>query len=65
MCSVPNRLAPYIHSKEDDDEGHELSNKGCCMYRKENDLKVLGKILWAYHTWPLVTSEIQEETKRI
>ena len=35
------------------------------MYRKENDLKVLGKILWAYHTWPLVTSEIQEETKRI
>ena len=24
-----------IHSKDDDDEGHELSNKGCCMYRKE------------------------------
>ena len=35
------------------------------MYRKENDIKVLRKILWAYHTWPLVTSEIQEETKRI
>ena len=31
--TVANR-APYIQSKEDDDEGHELYNNGRCMYRK-------------------------------
>ena len=40
---------------------NHLIKDAVCIER----LKVLGKILWAYHTWPLVTSEIQEETKRI